>query len=137
MSGEGSYLLTFLFFIFFFKQKTAYELRISDWSSDVCSSDLRVAPTRSRSTPAVAIHGLMKRRWKWFASAGVSLPRNRVIRRCLPGSRFQSRLNSRSIRQKHGRNTGSRLRPFSRADRRRRQDDSDHHAAREIGRAHV
>src|SRR3546814_16272091 len=27
-------------FIFFFKQKTAYELRISDWSSDVCSSDL-------------------------------------------------------------------------------------------------
>src|SRR3546814_7149688 len=29
-------------FIFFFKQKTAYELRISDWSSDVCSSDLGV-----------------------------------------------------------------------------------------------
>src|SRR3546814_3104884 len=28
---------------FFFKQKTAYELRISDWSSDVCSSDLRKA----------------------------------------------------------------------------------------------
>src|SRR3546814_19579038 len=34
-------------FFFFFKQKTAYEMRISDWSSDVCSSDLRkvdVAP---------------------------------------------------------------------------------------------
>src|SRR3546814_7059064 len=31
----------FLFcFFFFFKQKTAYEMRISDWSSDVCSSDL-------------------------------------------------------------------------------------------------
>src|SRR3546814_10268039 len=28
---------------FFFKQKTAYEMRISDWSSDVCSSDLRAA----------------------------------------------------------------------------------------------
>src|SRR3546814_9824620 len=27
-------------FFFFFKQKTAYEVRISDWSSDVCSSDL-------------------------------------------------------------------------------------------------
>src|SRR3546814_2041169 len=27
-------------FCFFFKQKTAYEMRISDWSSDVCSSDL-------------------------------------------------------------------------------------------------
>src|SRR3546814_3560354 len=31
-----------LFVLFFFKQKTAYEMRISDWSSDVCSSDLRV-----------------------------------------------------------------------------------------------
>src|SRR3546814_3480828 len=30
-----------LLFFFFFKQKTAYEMRISDWSSDVCSSDLR------------------------------------------------------------------------------------------------
>src|SRR3546814_6978797 len=33
------FLIIFLFF--FFKQKTAYEVRISDWSSDVCSSDLR------------------------------------------------------------------------------------------------
>src|SRR3546814_12129742 len=33
-----SYLLCYFFF--FFKQKTAYEMRISDWSSDVCSSDL-------------------------------------------------------------------------------------------------
>src|SRR3546814_6905550 len=30
----------FPLFFFFFKQKTAYEMRISDWSSDVCSSDL-------------------------------------------------------------------------------------------------
>src|SRR3546814_18450697 len=29
-------------YVFFFKQKTAYEMRISDWSSDVCSSDLLV-----------------------------------------------------------------------------------------------
>src|SRR3546814_7063052 len=35
----------FVFCIFFFfKQKTAYDLRISDWSSDVCSSDLRPKP---------------------------------------------------------------------------------------------
>src|SRR3546814_11532932 len=32
--------ITVLLFFFFFKQKTAYEMRISDWSSDVCSSDL-------------------------------------------------------------------------------------------------
>src|SRR3546814_8687386 len=31
--------------VFFFKQKTAYEMRISDWSSDVCSSDLPTAAT--------------------------------------------------------------------------------------------
>src|SRR3546814_10056495 len=37
-------LMFYLFvrvFFFFFKQKTAYEMRISDWSSDVCSSDLK------------------------------------------------------------------------------------------------
>src|SRR3546814_6881868 len=33
-------LFTPLYVFFFFKQKTAYEMRISDWSSDVCSSDL-------------------------------------------------------------------------------------------------
>src|SRR3546814_14302314 len=37
---------------FFFKQKTAYEMRISDWSSDVCSSDL------GRDDPAVGIVGI-------------------------------------------------------------------------------
>src|SRR3546814_17788053 len=31
---------SYLYVFFFFKQKTAYEMRISDWSSDVCSSDL-------------------------------------------------------------------------------------------------
>src|SRR3546814_17708855 len=34
-------LSIYLFVFLFFKQKTAYEMRISDWSSDVCSSDLR------------------------------------------------------------------------------------------------
>src|SRR3546814_8287622 len=33
--------MLFVDFCFFFKQKTAYEMRISDWSSDVCSSDLQ------------------------------------------------------------------------------------------------
>src|SRR3546814_8416124 len=34
---------------FFFKQKTAYEMRISDWSSDVCSSDLDMSKTLAKS----------------------------------------------------------------------------------------
>src|SRR3546814_5877968 len=39
------------FVIFFFKQKTAYEMRISDWSSDVCSSDLRSTSGASPRRP--------------------------------------------------------------------------------------
>src|SRR3546814_4213318 len=41
----------FIIVVFFFKQKTAYEMRISDWSSDVCSSDL-VTPATSVAAPA-------------------------------------------------------------------------------------
>src|SRR3546814_6680974 len=41
--GHGHSLLDGVFVFFFFKQKTAYEMRISDWSSDVCSSDLGVS----------------------------------------------------------------------------------------------
>src|SRR3546814_3346262 len=48
------WLVFVVFFFFFFKQKTAYEMRISDWSSDVCSSDLRQA------------HG----RWRWRRGFG-------------------------------------------------------------------
>src|SRR3546814_4595978 len=35
-----------VYYVFFFKQKTAYEMRISDWSSDVCSSDLPLYLTK-------------------------------------------------------------------------------------------
>src|SRR3546814_6211209 len=53
------------FFFFLFKQKTAYEMRISDWSSDVCSSDLRFCRSLlliggnrelQRIFPAIGIH---------------------------------------------------------------------------------
>src|SRR3546814_303089 len=48
---------------FFFKQKTAYEMRISDWSSDVCSSDL-VGHATVRSPP-----GQSRYRVKFYPSA--------------------------------------------------------------------
>src|SRR3546814_18413039 len=41
-----------MFFICFFKQKTAYEMRISDWSSDVCSSDLDSFGSKGRKYPS-------------------------------------------------------------------------------------
>src|SRR3546814_16593749 len=48
---------------FFFKQKTAYEMRISDWSSDVCSSDLlegkTAPPLKGELTPREAIEALL------------------------------------------------------------------------------
>src|SRR6184192_662594 len=46
----------FFFFFFFFKQKTAYEMSIGDWSSDVCSSDLigAVAGSVSRAEQTAA-----------------------------------------------------------------------------------
>src|SRR3546814_2092060 len=55
--ADSSYGRVYCFF--FFKQKTAYELRISDWSSDVCSSDLArryggVALRRAAQRPAGA-----------------------------------------------------------------------------------
>src|SRR3546814_7647078 len=40
IADHNSYLMVICLLFCFFKQKTAYEMRISDWSSDVCSSDL-------------------------------------------------------------------------------------------------
>src|SRR3546814_7928764 len=48
------------FFFFFFKQKTAYEMRISDWSSDVCSSDL-VKEAKASGEPFVRRAGIGRR----------------------------------------------------------------------------
>src|SRR3546814_9257160 len=53
--------------VFFFKQKPAYDMRISDWSSDVCSSDLRPMP-----------HGAMVRsRLKLQCRSSRSMPQRR------------------------------------------------------------
>src|SRR3546814_5665852 len=57
--------------VFFFKQKTAYERRISDWSSDVCSSDLKgvglVIPTLLSWTGAAVIHDIKGENWQLTA----------------------------------------------------------------------
>src|SRR3546814_2777373 len=70
--------------VFFFKQKTAYEMRISDWSSDVCSSDLGIGEigalingTYSRSEYYRAATNLFQRRssaTKPFNTPGLLLP---------------------------------------------------------------
>src|SRR3546814_1805106 len=54
-------LYTMVMLFFFFKQKTAYEMRISDWSSDVCSSDLREQRLQ-RGADVVEVHFLRVQR---------------------------------------------------------------------------
>src|SRR3546814_18601735 len=44
---------------FFFKQKTAYEMRISDWSSDVCSSDLILEPDDAKAARDLGADGIV------------------------------------------------------------------------------
>src|SRR3546814_7971237 len=48
-------------FFFFFKQKTAYEMRISDWSSDVCSSDLGTMPFLTNAWYVAALSSEVER----------------------------------------------------------------------------
>src|SRR3546814_20955074 len=54
-------------FVFFFKQKTAYEMRISDWSSDVCSSDRSpsVVQTHRRAYRVLPVWNDAPRDEKW------------------------------------------------------------------------
>src|SRR3546814_4561036 len=59
-----------LFIFFFFKQKTAYEMRISDWSSDVCSSDLAATAGLSRLNPFASC--LSRMTWAWRESPSVT-----------------------------------------------------------------
>src|SRR3546814_14663745 len=56
-------LLIFIFFMLFIKQKTAYEMRISDWSSDVCSSDLTITDilVNGYNTVFIERYGLLEK----------------------------------------------------------------------------
>src|SRR3546814_1250563 len=68
---------------FFFKQKTAYEMRISDWSSDVCSSDLpsprfvRILPARIRPPSSSATRAPIRSEERRVGKECVSTCRSR------------------------------------------------------------
>src|SRR3546814_16066151 len=57
---------------FFFKQKTAYEMRISDWSSDVCSSDLPSVPVTSAEFPLRLNTARYRDQWHTMTRTGLS-----------------------------------------------------------------
>src|SRR3546814_2090080 len=90
------YLLFCLFFFFFFKQKTAYEMRISDWSSDVCSSDLllqrarflkQMARPRHDHHLALAVHGIIGGSVEFYDNA-VQLTHDQQRRGANPAQRI-------------------------------------------------
>src|SRR3546814_4285272 len=65
------------FCIFFFKQKTAYDMRISDWSSDVCSSDLGgLSGSGSENTLILTVNNRHARRVLAELSAGLGPDRS-------------------------------------------------------------
>src|SRR3546814_11001395 len=74
--------------VFFFKQKTAYEMRMSDWSSDVCSSDLQaVGLDRQRALGAVgdeADRGYCDHRQRQRGDEDADIPRGEVAAQLPP-----------------------------------------------------
>src|SRR3546814_1730638 len=62
---------------FFFKQKTAYEMRISDWSSDVCSSDLAGAAAAG-DRPLTPLGVELRRRQREAVAPGVAVDHREV-----------------------------------------------------------
>src|SRR3546814_3656585 len=89
--------LFFVFVLFFFKQKTAYEMRISDWSSDVCSSDLH-GPARRLARPSrLRLHQFLRR---GRGRAGLLSRDREAAVRLLPWCDRRSGLQSRCVRRR-------------------------------------
>src|SRR3546814_9902301 len=65
--------IDFFFLFFFFKQKTAYEMRISDWSSDVCSSDLSFEKRLGTTEGDILLYGTLSNLPKLFGGDGASV----------------------------------------------------------------
>src|SRR3546814_10257382 len=78
-------LFSYVECFFFFKQKTAYEMRISDWSSDVCSSDLAATTEQEDINATIAITGSAQDPHIAFTSTP-ALPQDEVLSRLLFGS---------------------------------------------------
>src|SRR6187431_3493977 len=92
---------------FFFKQKTAYEITVRDWSSDVCSSDLPSSVEKSpltplRSGPAFAIGGRSEeRRVGKSVDCCVDLGGRRIIKKKKKNKHERYVRQARQIEQKN------------------------------------
>src|SRR3546814_1197382 len=86
--------------VFFFKQKTAYELRISDWSSDVCSSDLMMG--WDESGPAEVTAALLAEHGPIPAAARPNLAAGRLQTELVIGSIYPRSIGRATCRERVG-----------------------------------
>src|SRR3546814_11229721 len=102
-----------MYYFFFFKQKTAYEMRISDWSSDVCSSDLhgRRADAKDARPDRLWQYRQHRRRTR----AGPAHEGRRL--RPLPDPRTRDRAGRRKGRSRHFAGKGGLPHPAHPVDR--------------------
>src|SRR3546814_8136766 len=91
----SAHILYQVILFFFFKQKTAYEMRISDWSSDVCSSDLRArSSTASAGTqPPTGLPGEHRNTSRAACRSASAATASRSIEKSSPPSRSGTSIN--------------------------------------------
>src|SRR3546814_7532134 len=93
-------------FFCFFKQKTAYEMRISDWSSDVCSSDLLnvlglLAYDRGELEEAIEVLGRAARSWRESGNiSGLSFALAVLAQALLAMGRLEEEIGRASCRER-------------------------------------
>src|SRR3546814_1296163 len=80
-----------IYIFFFFKQKTAYEMRISDWSSDVCSSDLGTLDDPDLLRPDIHIFTASKQPWSVIPPAARAMPEYYDRAQCWPAESLARR----------------------------------------------
>src|SRR3546814_2045418 len=123
-----------LLVFFFFKQKTAYEMRISDWSSDVCSSDLKDQEDDRCHADGTNGHGTPLRCGSATGEAGIDRRTSRRVDHHEEGDeRRNEKLKQRSEAFRNSQSHPSACRDQSVAQ----QDGNGHWPHSEIGRAHV
>src|SRR3546814_1366049 len=83
------------FVVFFFKQKTAYEMRISDWSSDVCSSDLQTV--HLMCDLAILVETCREAHWIGKAQTRDCACKCRVLSIRFPGRQQRHRLDRQTM----------------------------------------
>src|SRR3546814_8926029 len=92
------------FMFFFFKQKTAYEMRISDWSSDVCSSDLPICFLNLRQCAAPLASRTSEQRERRLVASVVQRPPLSA----LPETRHGNEVRVQSGSARHANPSGTR-----------------------------